>query len=648
MESHLASPRVYNRLIVLLILVAAAAMRLIHLGSMSLSNDELSALSRLHFDSFDELIRHGVYVDAHPAGLHVFLYYWIKIFGDSPFALRFPFAACGILTVFFIHRLGRNWFNELTAQLAASSFAVLAFTVLFTQFARMYSPGILFSVLTVYCWTHVLFDVDNKKRYLWYAGWILSMSICMHLHYISFLFVALVGLSGFFFITRRNIWKYVAGALIAMILFLPEINIFRIQLGRGGLGGWLPPPSKYFLAEFFFDLFNRSRFLCILICILFVIGISTSRKMIGVNRWRILSLSWFLLVFGICYVYSLTIAPIIMYSTMLFTVPFLLLFIFSYTPSFISQGKNAAIFSVLFLLFLLYDTVIAGKYFTTYYFGVFKEIARDIKSWNDRYGRENSPAVINVVNPEYLTYYFDRIAAKPDVKMYNVYGKENLGDLIELVRTSPTEYFIYAWTNTSHPFEIPEIIRQSYPFLIEQNIYFNSATYLFSKQADRAAIDNLLFETQNDFESSQWTFQFANANQEQFHSPSHSEKLISEFSTGFRQNVSEIPGEGVRNLIFSAWVYVPPDVLDAGDCKIVYSLEREKEIISYSANDLREFDLEPGKWSYVLIAGEIPRTALPKDQVKVFIWNRDSKTLYIDDMKVRVYQGREEYKLPIH
>ena len=81
-----------------LIIFVAAILRFYNLGDMSLSNDELSALSRLRYSSFAEMISKGVYIDFHPAGLQIFLFYWVKIFGDGVFMLRLPFVFCSLVS----------------------------------------------------------------------------------------------------------------------------------------------------------------------------------------------------------------------------------------------------------------------------------------------------------------------------------------------------------------------------------------------------------------------------------------------------------------------------------------------------------------------------------------------------------------------
>jgi hypothetical protein len=65
----------------------------------SFTNDELSAVGRLRFDTFSELIEKGINVDGHPAGVQVFLWLWIKVFGISEISLRAPFILIGIASI---------------------------------------------------------------------------------------------------------------------------------------------------------------------------------------------------------------------------------------------------------------------------------------------------------------------------------------------------------------------------------------------------------------------------------------------------------------------------------------------------------------------------------------------------------------------
>ncbi len=635
-----------EKIVLWLLVIGAAFVRFYHLGSMSLSNDELSSLVRIRFDSFSEMIANGVYVDGHPAGLQTFLFYWVKFFGDDVFILRFPFALCGVLSVYMIYKIGKRWFNETTAFLAATVFAFSSFTILFTQLARMYSPAILFSLLTVYYWTHFLFtSPDKRKRKSDLAGWIVFTAIALHLHYFSFFFVAIVGLSGLFFVKRADAVKYISGGIIALLLFLPEAGIFRTQITRGSIGGWLPAPSDYFLLQYFFELFNRSFLICILSAAILITGIIFSKKVNNYNRWRILSVSWFLLSFAIAFLYSVFSQPIIMYSTLLFVTPFILLFVFSFIPPILFKKKNAVIVATIFMFLFFYDTVVTGKYFSVKHFGVFREVAEAANDWKNKYGKDNVKMVANVINSDYLDYYFKRMENPPEAEVYHIETPAEFSDLFRTVKNSSTEYFIYIWTNGSHPLEVPEIIRNSYPHLVEKRSYFNAEAYLFSKHSVPGELKDIIFSSVYDYEYSDWNFDTSRASSEMYLSPVHSEKMTSEFSAGLKWKLADISRVGYRYATYTAWIY---PMVELEKATMIFSFDRNGQPYSYFSVSLSDFKLKLKKWQPVILTAPMPSEIENDDVFSAYIWNPSRKLFYIDDMKVDVYSGNDPYLIPIH
>ena len=70
--------------LLLLILAISLLVRLNGLTGFSLSNDELSAMARLQFSSFSEMIEKGVRTnDMHPIGVQSFLWFWTQLTGIS-------------------------------------------------------------------------------------------------------------------------------------------------------------------------------------------------------------------------------------------------------------------------------------------------------------------------------------------------------------------------------------------------------------------------------------------------------------------------------------------------------------------------------------------------------------------------------------
>lgn len=116
-----------NKLILFGVLVVAAVLRLYGFHELPYTHDELSALFRLSFGSFNELIEHGVKVDGHPAGVQVFLYYWVALFGEQAWKIKLPFALLGIGSVALVYAIGKKWFTHSVGLYSATFLAGLTF-----------------------------------------------------------------------------------------------------------------------------------------------------------------------------------------------------------------------------------------------------------------------------------------------------------------------------------------------------------------------------------------------------------------------------------------------------------------------------------------------------------------------------------------
>jgi hypothetical protein len=115
----------------ILILMIGFALRFSVSITHSYTNDELSAINRLRYDSFSDLIEKGVKEgDMHPAGVQVFEKIWSSLFGTSELALRLPFVFFGTASIFLIFLIGSKWFNRKTGIFAAAILAVLYFPIL--------------------------------------------------------------------------------------------------------------------------------------------------------------------------------------------------------------------------------------------------------------------------------------------------------------------------------------------------------------------------------------------------------------------------------------------------------------------------------------------------------------------------------------
>jgi uncharacterized membrane protein len=96
------------------------------------------------------MLRWIVRIDQHPPLYYALLHGWMRLVGDSEFAVRTLSALFGTLTVPVIYRLARRIAGDTAGLLAALILAVSPFHVRFAQEARMYALLALEAALALY------------------------------------------------------------------------------------------------------------------------------------------------------------------------------------------------------------------------------------------------------------------------------------------------------------------------------------------------------------------------------------------------------------------------------------------------------------------------------------------------------------------
>lgn len=468
-----------------LIVGAGLALRLTDLG-FSYSNDELSALSRVRFDSFRDLVDNGFYVDGHPGGIQVFLFYWVKLFGMSEWAVRLPFALSSGLGIWFSIRVFRLWFGNTAGLLTGASVALLAFPLLFSQIARPYGSGLTFSMIMLYYWTRLLFDDKSAAK----SAFLYSIfaAACMYNHYFSFLLALIVGITGLFYIKRRNMWLYLGAGFLAALLFSPHIYITLNHLSIGGVGLWLAPPSWSWPALHVLHIFNESLLLFLFVFLIVLAQFFFRKTTAEKNRYRLLALIFFLLPLTVGFFYSRYINPVLQHSVLLFSFPFLPALFFSFSDNF--PRKWASILVVSVVLAFSVHTIFGFQYFKQQHFGEFRGVAEAIEKWSEEYHDDGITAAVAVNNPWYLHFYMknngeDAIAfSQTDNR-----GGADLDSLKQILDRCSTPFFIYAWTKPVPP-EINDMLLARFPCMSERiNFGGLSEAAIYSREHSSACIN---------------------------------------------------------------------------------------------------------------------------------------------------------------
>lgn len=630
-----------QRLTLLIILIAGTIFRFYNYASWSLSNDELSALNRLQYNTFSEVIEKGVKLnDMHPPGVQSFLYIWTSLFGISEKILRLPFVIFGILSMYLLFLVAKNWFNTNIALIITAAFTALTFPILYSQLARPYSPGLMFSLLVVYYWTKLLFPPGKTNMNPgYYIGFILSGVACMYTHYFAFLFVAIVGLLGIPFTKDKSRILYIVSGVIMFLFLLPFYSVYEYQLGIGGLGGsggWLGPPKANAILQLLSFIFNDSIILISTYFILFIIILIYFFRHQDKNIFRRISALLFFTPYLIAYFYSILKNPVYQHSIMLFSFPYLLLFIFGYLPINISE-KKAIVLTFFILAITGISTVGEKNIYSTQYFGVFKELAQKTIAYQDKYGKTNVAAVANVILPYYINYYHNKYNNTPAYILYNTSTASQLEKLNELAKNSTSPYLSYVWSNTANPEEVEQIVTQYYPIVAERINYFNSGVRLFAKPETKENGKYLIPAYKNlmDFERvcNGCDSLMYSTNQKHTGSKSVYYNPAMEFGPTFKGKLNDLNFSENCVIWLKVWVYCDQVSVNAS---LVLQVDEDGKTVLWRGADIKDYVLIPNSWQPVFLAYKFTEQLSPDALLSAYVWNSGKSNFYIDDLSVTI------------
>jgi len=609
-----------EKLILVLILLVAAALRIYNFWDFSLSNDELSALSRLNFDSFRDLIMEGVRIDGHPPAAQVVLWLMTNWFGDSVFVVRLPFVLAGIASVYFVFRTTQEWVSTSAGLLTSTVFAGLSFPILYSRIARPYALGMLFVAMAAFFWIRIL---KEKGKTSDYVGLAISLTLCAYSHYFAGLVAALLAVFGFLFVRGSVLKKYFFSLVGSFLLFAPYIPIFKYQLSLGGVGQWLGPPENDWLWQHIDYAFNESGFVLILVVLAGIVGfvISNGHKNFIRNG---LSLLLFLAPFLVGFTYSKYVNPVLQNSTLLFSFPFLLIFIFSGWSD--SKKQITSIVSLLLLVSVSFSTIAEKKFYQTDQFGVFKELAQHVSDWNKDI--DGHAVLIGDYNaPFYIHYYLDKIDSI-EMSQYRVTDEKGMAKLKSIVDTSSAQYLIYSWSTVNQAPEVEEIIRYKFPVEVERKTYFNSEAVMLTRGEQPKA--DVVFEFIKD---ENW-----NLNTEKVIRDSVGiQKIIvdsgSPFGPSFSAGLDSMKKEGIKSIS----VLIECDKLpDSSSIQLVYDQSNESGGYAWESDAFsRQFSSNGPNWGVFDYHLNFEQDTL--GTLKIYPWSPDGEAFQLLKMEIRFH-----------
>lgn len=236
----------------ILIVLIAAALRLLPLPHEALSGDELFSRRMVVEPAMQGW--QDVRVDlVHPPLYYIVLKAATGVWGSGVWGLRMLSVVCGLLTLPLLAVLGdklpgARW----SGLLAAACVAVGRSDLYYSQEARSYAMY-TFCVLLLLLWMTGLEDSERRRPGYWLLGCGL-MTVLVYTHYVGGVFVALAVFSVLISRVPRSSKLRVLGCGVgALLLFLPwllgEAGVYRAKHGIGENLDWQGHPGFYDLRQ---------------------------------------------------------------------------------------------------------------------------------------------------------------------------------------------------------------------------------------------------------------------------------------------------------------------------------------------------------------------------------------------------------------
>ncbi len=358
----------------LVLFMLAAVLRFWDLEHLPYTHDELSALVRIYPTLWETIQRGVIELDTHPPGVQMFEWAWTKLFGMDEPIVKLPFILLSLAALFLLYRFALAWISAPTALVTISLLATMQYTVMYAQVARPYAIGLFTTALLADQLTRYLSFGD--RRYLVSMG--VASVLSAYTHHFALLLAGLMVLTGLALARPQQRKQYLIMCVMAGIAYLPNLPIFLKQLSLGGLAEWLAPPDKFWLSDHLRWLTHFSTPFAALVCGVIALALLLRfRQRLGADPSRWFLLLWGLLPLLIGIAYSLYRAPVIQYSMLLFSFPYILFALFAglrgvTRPTAIAIPGILALFAIHSLVFQRhhYDLFYASKYETMVQRGV--------------------------------------------------------------------------------------------------------------------------------------------------------------------------------------------------------------------------------------------------------------------------------------
>ncbi len=225
------------------IILTGIFLRFYDLGQESFWTDEAVSIIEANQEVPSQTIDLVTKLEGSPYGHHLILHYWIKVFGQTEFSVRFISALFGVLSIIVLFFLVRLFFDDSIALLSALFLSTAMLQILYSQEARLYSVFNFFALLSTFLFVKCFVIRNLKKnqeevniknvvrncKQRHFVAYVVSMVIAMYINYLTLFLVIIHAL---FFIVKRKknaIKEWLYSLLIISLLSIPLVRLILFQ-----------------------------------------------------------------------------------------------------------------------------------------------------------------------------------------------------------------------------------------------------------------------------------------------------------------------------------------------------------------------------------------------------------------------------------
>jgi Predicted membrane protein len=498
-----------SELVLSVILLLGLFLRIYHLGKESIWIDETYSIQLADLSFLK--IAAETSQDVHTPLYYIILHYWVILFGNSEFSIRFPSVVFGLLAIFMIYKVGSLLFDKEVGILSSLVLALSVFHIHYSQDARMYSLMTLLTLLSFYFFIELL----RKRNLLVLIGYILSSALLIYTHYFGiFIIIA----QNIYVLTRfllsedadkRDFKKWISLQVVLVLLLTPWIVVLVKQILRVRGGYWIPEPSVETLAKSF-RLYSGPYLILLFAVLSFFAAVNYERvrgnldwkrffKSIETYRWNVslsdvgktyLLLVWLLTPVILLFVISKVSTPIYWDR---YTIGASLAFYLLVTRGICNINYKYVKLAVIGIIVIV-SLVNVWEYYTT----INKEKWNDVASYIDANAESEDLILFNAGTSQLrgilqssFDYYSERtnLIKKPFPKEHNDVDEEDIRQLKPIAEDYNKVWVILAYTSDNNK----ELIKKNLIELYDSFHHKNFVSYTYAT-GDYPTIDVYIFE----------------------------------------------------------------------------------------------------------------------------------------------------------